>query len=136
MRIRELAGAIAKSAESAYRYVTNANAKVESAQKMVELLNESKRHQERMKEYEAWVKPENIQKRLEEYLTSAQAAIDAGLKLKEQIRKDLNLPLEDPPLPEPLPDEYKGQSESTIRAMLRQKEMEYDKVIKIWKKKI
>ncbi len=86
-------------------------------------------------EYIEWSKPENIAARLKQYEEEAPKALERGLKMKEQIRKDLNIPLEDPPLPKELSKEMRGQSESTIRAMLRQESMEYNWKLNIWEKK-
>lgn len=96
----------------------------------------SDRRQEKLAAYIEWSKPENIAARMEKFKAEEAAAIEAGLKLKASIRQSQGLPLDDPPLPpvEELPKEMRGQAESTIRAMLRQKCWEYDRLLGKWHK--
>lgn len=79
--------------------------------------------------------PEEIAKRQAEYHETFAKATESGLRLKKKIRAELGLPEDDPPLPDPLPLEMKGQSESTIRAMLRHDKWEWDKTSQKWNQK-
>lgn len=91
--------------------------------------------QERHEKTLAWSKPENIALRLDEFERQSEKAIEAGRQLSREIRTAMGMPLEDPPLPDPLPEHLIGQSESTIRAFLRYEKWEYDKEIAQWKQK-
>lgn len=95
----------------------------------------SDRSQIKMEAITEWSKPENIALRLDEFERQSEKAIEAGRQLSIMIRTALGMPLEDPPLPDPLPEHLIGQSESTIRAFLRHEKWEYDKEIAQWKQK-
>lgn len=84
---------------------------IEQAQSMAEIKNAMKRHAERMELITDWSKPDAITERLAKIAEGAIAALEAG---KRAARG-----LEDIPLPDPLPKHMRGQSLSTIKAMLR-----------------
>lgn len=86
-------------------------------------------------EYAEWSKPENIELRKKELEERAPAALELAKKMSKEIREFFNLPSDDPLLPENVPEHMKGQSPSTIRAMLRQEDYEYDRKLRLWKKK-
>lgn len=75
--------------------------------------------QERLEATKEWSKAENIAKRIKEFEEKSAEALELGKKLAQQIREQLGLPSEDPPIPDPLPDDLKGQHPSTIKAILR-----------------
>jgi hypothetical protein len=79
-----------------------------------------------------WSKPENIKARMEELEKEAPKALERGQLLSKKVRTDLQLPIIDPPLPDPLPDRFKGQQESTIRAMLRHEQRKYSEELEKW----
>lgn len=82
-----------------------------------------------------WSKPENIVARIRKFEEEAHACLEKANFMSKHLREYLGLPDEDPPLPDPLPKDMVGQSSSTIRAMLRQQEYEFDKDLKIWKRR-
>ncbi len=91
-------------------------AKVQAAQELAAIKNAAIRHEERMAKYRAWVTPEAIAERKKRHEEEAAAALEQGMAM----RRAAGLPDEDEPIPEVLPTYMKGQSPSTIRAMLRQ----------------
>ncbi len=95
---------------------------VQEAQLKADLKNAAKRHAERMEKYTDWVKPEEIAKRWAKHEEGAAAALALAKSESAAAREALGLPAEDPPLPDEkdLPKHMRGQSPSTIRAMLRQ----------------
>ncbi len=82
-----------------------------AAQTDAEIQNGIKRFKERMEHYRTWVDPKNIAERWRTYAESSKAALEAG--------KAAGRNLEPLPVPDPLPAHMKGQSPSTIQAMLR-----------------
>lgn len=121
MEDKRLFGEAAPSIIEHHDYFSQA---VQQAQDLAEAINKDKRAAARRRQYEEWSKPENIALRLEEFVAAAEKARENGEALKKLIRQAQGLPLEDPPLPplEKLPKEMRGQSESTIRAWLRQQD--------------
>lgn len=101
---------------------------VRLAQEKSEIDNAAKRHQERMAKYAAWSEPQAIEERRIAHMEAAEAALAKGRAMSQHAREALGMPLEDPPLPPEadLPKEMRGQSVSTIRAMLRQQSWTYD----------
>jgi hypothetical protein len=79
---------------------------------------------ERLAAIKEWSKAENIIKRVEEHRMQAATALERAERMSKEVRAILNLPERDPPLPDPLPKEFEGQSPSTIRAILRQRQDE------------
>lgn len=94
--------------------------KVQEAQSLAEIKNAARRHAERMAFFKAWVHPKAIAERKERHERDAFAALAMAHEMSSQARKALGLD-EDPPLPDAkdLPPHMRGQSPSTIRAMLR-----------------
>lgn len=82
------------------------------AQSAAELRNAMKRHMARMAQFNDWVKAENIKNRQERHKEEAAKALARAIEMIGEERKLL-------PVPDPLPPEMKGQSASTIQAMLR-----------------
>ncbi len=80
--------------------------------------------QERLRATQEWSKAENIVRRVEEQRVQASGVLERGQRMSKEVRKALDLPEEDPPLPDPLPSEFIGQQPSTIRAILRQRGQE------------
>jgi hypothetical protein len=66
-----------------------------------------RRHVDRMAKFKAWVDPEAIKLRREQHEKAAAAAL---IKVHDRVLL---------PVPDPLPPEMRGQSASTIQAMLR-----------------
>lgn len=85
---------------------------VAQAQSTAELRNAMRRHMDRMGKFKDWVKPEAIAARLREHEEQAAAALTRAKEMLGQQRPIL-------PVPDPLPSFMKGQSPSTIQAMLR-----------------
>jgi hypothetical protein len=85
--------------------------------------------------YKEWSDPKNIEIRRKEWEAQKEKADSMGKKARENIRRELGIPLEDPPLPDPLPDHLKGQPASTIRAMLRQEKWVFDRMLNQWVEK-
>lgn len=79
-----------------------------AAQSEAEIKNAIKRHRARMAMYNDWVKPEAIALRWKEHEEAAERALKAAGPPRELL-----------PVPDPLPVHMKGQSPSTIQAMLR-----------------
>lgn len=94
--------------------------------------DEEDRAKRRKAFYAEWVRPENIAARYAQYEADKEAALEAGKKLRERIRTELGLPLEDLPVPDPLPDRMKGQSPATIQMMLRQEKIWFNKLTGQW----
>ncbi len=93
---------------------------VQEAQAEAEIKNAAIRHMKRMAFYKHWSSPEEIKKRQEEHEARAGAALARAKLMSDSAREALGIP-EDPPLPDEkdLPAHMRGQSPSTIRAMLR-----------------
>lgn len=115
--------------------VRQASFEVQMAQDVQAIMDEATYKRRRRGALLALCTPEAIADRKALYDATFAAATEAGLQLKKQIRAELGLPDDDPPLPDPLPKEMKGQSESTIRAMLRHENWEWDKTLQVWKQK-
>lgn len=84
----------------------------QQAQLMAEIRNQAIRHAAMMAKHREWVKPEEIARRVLEQKKAAAAALERG---KLMSGRELELI----PVPDPLPKHMKGQSASTIQAMLR-----------------
>lgn len=84
--------------------------------------NVAKRRAQKMAQFAAWSDRKAVEERRQEHEKSAAEALERGKLASRQIREQLGLPPEDPPLPplEDLPPGMRAQAPSTIRAMLRQ----------------
>lgn len=105
------------------------------AQVEASIMNKARYDAEKMRKFKEWVLPEEIAKRLAIWQIEAEEAKQKGIELKKAIREAQGLPLDDPELPDPLPKHMQGQSESTIRAMLRQESWVFDKESFKWVQK-
>lgn len=105
------------------------------AQVEASIMNKARYDAEKMRKFKEWVLPEEIAKRLAIWQVEAEEAKQKGIELKKAIREAQGLPLDDPELPDPLPKHMQGQSESTIRAMLRQESWAFDKESFKWVQK-
>lgn len=83
---------------------------------------------ERMAATREWSKKENIEARLKEFEEKSEEVLERAKRMSQKIRIEMGLPLEDPPLPDSIPEDLKGQPPSTIRAMLRHRAS--DKMLK------
>ena len=111
---------------------------VRLAQEKAEIENAAKRHAERMAKIAAWSAPEAIEERRIAHEAAAAAALEKAQAMSRHAREALGMPYEDPPLPprDQIPEKIyatdgsemrtKGQSDSTLRAMLRQANWSYD----------
>lgn len=86
---------------------------VQAAQDMAGILDVAKRKQQKLNEIKAWSDPEAVAARYKKHEEDAAAALERGKLMANEY--------EDIPIPDPLPKEMRGQSLSTIRAMLRQR---------------
>lgn len=108
---------------------------VKFAQEMAAIRNQTIRACARLNFYKEWSDPENIKERLEKFAAEAEESLKKSLELKRAIREAQGLPLEDPPLPEVLPQHMRGQAESTIRRMLAHEGWEFDRTAWKWREK-
>ncbi len=111
---------------------------VRLAQEKAEIYYAAKRHADRMAKIAAWSQPEAVEERRIAHEAAAAAALAKGLEMSRHAREALGMPYEDPPLPprDQIPEKIyatdgsemrtKGQSDSTLRAMLRQANWTYD----------
>jgi hypothetical protein len=94
-------------------------AEVSIAQAQQNARDVAERQGRRMAEIQAWSQAEAMAQRLAAHTADSAVSMARGIEMSQKLREQLGLPLEDPPLPDPLPPEFIGQSESFIRAAMR-----------------
>lgn len=82
------------------------------------LITLSDKTQEKKEFMNEWIKPENIEARRKKHEEEAPKALERAKKMLEEMDAPIL-----PPLPprEEIPEEWRNQPESTIRALIRQK---------------
>lgn len=112
--------------------IERADAQVEAAKPGISLTDRS---QEKIAAIKEWSKPENIVLRMKEQEELAPLALEAGKKLAARIKEEFNIPDDIDFDYENVPKHMRGQSPSTIRAMLRHEYYYYDRELKLWSPK-